>query len=66
MVKPDHSKTRPFEFDFEGGREIAMWTAMKLTGELECKNWHENSKERKENKELVAAMLLIVLNPISC
>lgn len=67
MVKPDHSKTKPFEHGFEEGGEAAVWTSVNSQGELESeyKNLHEEPEEGEEDKELVAAASIadIVLGP---
>lgn len=68
MVKPDHSKTKPFEHGFEEGGEAAMWTSVNFLGELESeyKNLHEESEQGEEDKELAATARVanIVRSPV--
>lgn len=68
MVKPDHSKTKPFQHGLEEGGEAAVWTSVNSEGELESeyKNLHEESEQREEDKELVAAARIAdtVLSPV--
>lgn len=68
MVKPDHSKTKPFEHGFEKGGEAAVRTSVPFLGKLESeyKSLHEGSEQGEEDRELVATAGVtdLVLSPV--